>query len=244
MIEPDNLIKFKKILKNYQPSKEAVSIIKQLNFCILLGPSASGKNTIIQQLLKSSDYHFIVSDTTRNKRMNDGKLEVNGQNYWFISEETMLQDLTKGLYLEAEIIHSQQVSGISLRELEETMKLDKIALADMDIGGVEKLLNIDQSLKVFLIIPPSFEVWLKRLKARDEIENTEIKRRLETSLKIYNSVKKLNTVEIINDDYMVAAKTIDEIIKGKIKTGSSKKSVDELVSSLIEKTEDYLANLS
>lgn len=240
MIKPANLIKFQNILKDYQPSTEAIQLLKQLNFVVLLGPSASGKNTIIQQLLSLKRYYYIVSDTTRAKRMNDGLIEKNGQNYWFTTEEKMLDDLQNGLYLEAEIIHSQQVSGISLRELNKIKKLDKIPLADMDIGGVKKLLELNNNLKVFLILPPSFEVWLKRLKERDSIDHSEIKRRLKTSLKIYEAVQKPGIISIINDDYKSAAKQIDQIINGQPINHVEDDLVNKLLTDLVTKTEDYL----
>jgi guanylate kinase len=50
---------------------------------IITGPSGVGKNTIINELSNHLDFYFSVSHTTRPRREN----EVNGKDYYFITEE-------------------------------------------------------------------------------------------------------------------------------------------------------------
>ena len=88
----------------------------------MISVTAGGRNTIIDQLLKSGDFHYIISDTTRHKRANNGVMEQDGREYWFRSEDEILADLKAGNFLEAAIIHNQHVSGISIRELKKASK--------------------------------------------------------------------------------------------------------------------------
>ena len=111
---------FAEILADYQVSEHAMKILSQIDFVGLIGPAAGGRNTIINYLVKYKNYRFIVSDTTRPRKLRDGKMEVEGVNYYFRTEEDVLRDLRNGEFLEAEIIHNQLVSGTSIRQLEKT----------------------------------------------------------------------------------------------------------------------------
>ena len=83
------------------------------------------------------------------------------------------------------------------------------------IGGVKKTLQINQSCKVFLILPPSYETWILRLNERSTISDEEAKRRLKTSLKIFDSVEEVDPIIVINHNYIEAAKIIDNFLSDK-----------------------------
>ena len=109
---------FKKILSSYEMSTESKGLLSQTKFVMLSALSASGRNTIIEELLKTDQFYPVVSDTTREKRINDGIEEESGKQYWFRSEEEVLERLNQGKYIEAALIHDQQVSGLSIEEFE------------------------------------------------------------------------------------------------------------------------------
>src|ERR1051326_5220248 len=91
---------FRELLSRYRVSDRGKEVVDGVKFVAILGPSSTGRNTTIRELLKiSDDYHFVVSDTTRPPRINDGQLEQNGVDYYFISEEDMLNGLKNGDYL-------------------------------------------------------------------------------------------------------------------------------------------------
>lgn len=208
---------FKEILDNYQISDEAKKVLQTLNLVVILGPSSGGRNTTIRYLLQTGKYHFIVSDTTRKPRINDGVLEENGREYWFRTEEEMLDDLKKGQYLEAEIIHNQQVSGISMRELVKAQTEDKIAIADTDINGVHTIVRTKKDIIVIMLLPPSFEEWQRRISARGKMTESEERRRLETAKRIFEDGLKQSYYHfVIADDIKRAAQTIDAIAHGQL----------------------------
>ncbi len=210
----NHLSEFEKALQNYHVGAEARRILDATKLAILVGPSSSGRNTIINELLATGGYQFLISDTTRPPRINNGKLEQNGVEYWFKSEEDMLAELKRGEFLEAEIIHGQQVSGTSVYELEKTHNNHKIALADVDIGGAQNIIAAKPDTAAILVLPPSFEEWHRRLRGRGAMTADEYRRRAQTALKIFSAPLEYDFFKIvINDDLEEAVHEVDFIVR-------------------------------
>lgn len=214
------LLKYKKdfeeVLAHYKVSDTAKTAIRQVNFVAITGGSSGGKDTIIRRLQETGEYHVVVSDTTRAPRINNGIKETNGVEYWFKSEEEMLGDLREGQYLEAEIIHEQQVSGISIRELKRAAKLDKIAINAIDPIGVTNIFAIKPDTTIILILPPSYSEWKSRLYNRGKIDESEVKRRSKTFKKVFELVERYPDIIncVINDNLENAIIEVDTIAKG------------------------------
>jgi len=205
---------FNAVLKGYHVSAPARRTLDQTRFVLLVGPSSSGRNTIINQLLKTGKYHFIVSDTTRPPRMNDGVREEDGVQYWFRAETDMLADLKEGKFLEAEVIHAQQVSGISIRELEKAHQNHKIAITDIDIGGVLNVVQAKPDTAVILIVPPDYDEWKRRLRARSKMSDAEYQRRIETAFRILSEPAVPGFNIVVNDNLADAVQRVDAIAHG------------------------------
>ncbi len=208
---------FNAALRGYRVSVPAQRILDETTFVLLVGPSSSGRNTIINKLLETGDYYFIISDTTRPPRSNNGKVEQNGVEYWFRSEEEFLDDLKEGKYLEAEVIHGQQVSGISIRELQKAHDNDKVAITDIEIGGVLNVVQAKPDTAVILILPPNFEEWKRRLRGRGHMSNDEYRRRMETALRIFQAPARNNFFNfVINDNLEDAVRQVHDIATGTV----------------------------
>lgn len=191
---------FEEVLSHYQPSEHARGIIDGVTFVTLTGPSGAGRNTIIHELAQTNKYHFIVSTTTRPKRVNNGIPEQDGREYWFRTEQEVLDDLRAGEFLEAEIVHGQQVSGISIAELERAGLEQRIAITDVDIEGIANVLRVKPDALPILVFPPSFEAWRQRLNGRGEMDNEQLKRRAETAARIYELPEKDDRYHIVIND--------------------------------------------
>jgi hypothetical protein len=103
-----NLDEFRKERELYRPSEESLRIFRATGYCALNGVSGSGRNTILKELLKTGQYHWMISDTTRQPRLNDGVMERNGVEYWFKTEQQFLEGIRQGKYLEFEILHNDR----------------------------------------------------------------------------------------------------------------------------------------
>ncbi len=207
---------FERVISTYQVGKKGQEILADSELVVLVAPSSSGRNTIIKELQSSGNYHFVVSDTTRKPRENNGVLEQNGREYWFKSEDEFLRDLEAGMYLEAEIIHGQQVSGMSLHELELAAQESKISITDIDIGGVENVRRLKPDTRTVMLLPPSYEVWMDRLHNRGHMDPEELKRRKKTAWRILKTGLSDDYFEfIVNDEFHEAARCVDAFAHGK-----------------------------
>lgn len=237
----ENREEFEAILKDYRISDDARQILEQTPFVLMVAPSASGRNTIINELLKTGRYYFIVSDTTRPPRINNGVLEQNGVEYFFRDENDMLGDIKAGRFLEAEVIHRQQVSGISMREIEKALHMGKIAIADVDIGGGLNIAKTDPSAIIIFILPPSFKEWLRRMTSRSNPSELEIRRRIETAVIHFKTVLKNDRfIPVINDNLTEAVENVDTIVKLHGVDAETQAKTHHLVQELLAGAEEYL----
>lgn len=226
---------FRKILTNYKVSPRAKKILGNVNFTVLIGVAAAGRNTIINQLEEQFNYTYIISDTTRPPKFRDGKMEQHGVNYYFRSENGLLEDLKNGEFLEAELIHDQQVSGISIRELEKAAEAGATAINEVEFGGAMNILEAKPDTKVIAVFPPSYDVWQKRLLRREKMSDKEMKNRLKTALKVINLVRSDERIYIVvNDEYHYAAERIEKINKGILDVVTTRSRAEELLNSFEE----------
>jgi len=173
---------FRDVLKDYRPSELARQTLAAVPLVLLVGPSASGRNTLVNELVKTGKYYHIVSDTTRERRIKDGKsIEVDGREYWFHSEEEVLIGLRRGEYIEAAIIHNQQVSGCNFRELIAAYDAQQIAIKDIEPVGAETFHKLKKDALIIFSVVPSFDIWMERLHSRGQMAPDELFRRMQSA---------------------------------------------------------------
>ena len=205
----------KDVLKNYKMSDQSIQILNQTEFVMLSAVSSSGRNTIIRELLKSDDFYYIVSDTTRPMRVNDGVKEQNSVEYWFRSEEEVLEDLKQGKFVEAALIHDQQVSGVSIRELSTAQQKGKIAISDIDVQGVHTIMQHSSLAVPVFVLPPNYEEWMRRWKKRGTISDQEFTNRKQSARQELSVALSEDYYHfIINDDLEEVVKGVCQIAKG------------------------------
>jgi len=205
---------FKSLLSGYQINDEGKELLEQTKLVLMTSPTSVGRNSIINELVKTGEYEFIISDTTRPKRENNGVMEEDGVQYWFKSEEEILEDLKAGRFLEADIIHNQQVSGISMRELEKATKDNKIAIDELYYIGADKVKKVKPDTFVIFVLPPSYEEWMRRLLGRGEMTTDEVKNRLKSAeLELESTAERDYYRYVINDDLQEATQTVRRIVE-------------------------------
>ena len=178
-------------------------------FVALSSLAGVGRNTVIKKLAENYNYIFAISDTTRPPKVRDGKLEQNGINYYFRSEAEILKDIQNGEYIEAEIIHNQQVSGTSIREIERTMKTGKIPIHDFEYGGMLNVYKAKPDAVIIGLVPPNYEEWIRRLRGREVMADQEFLNRLTTADKVLeNMLAHPQYTIVINDDLDQCAEDI------------------------------------
>ncbi len=232
---------FVALLKSYKPSAQTIQILAQTPLVTLTAPTATGRNTIINELLKTGKYHFIVSDTTRPPRMNKGIWEKNGVEYFFRSETEMLAEIKNGEFVEAEVIHGQQVSGISVREIEHAHKEERIAITDVDIEGGINVARLKPNAITICLLPPNFEAWMSRIRGRSDFVPEELHRRLQQATKVLRlALENSHFIFVVNDDLDLAIKTVNDIASKNMRNASDEKRARDLAKALYDRTADYL----
>ena len=145
------------------------------NFIIISAPSGSGKTTICKYLQKlDSSINFSVSCTTRQKRVS----EVEGKDYFFITNEEFEKKINDARFIEWEQIHGNFYYGTLKSTLEKAINEDKRILLELDVKGAMsvKKLYPNKSLSIF-IEPPSVEV-LKLLNSKSDDERITLSKEI------------------------------------------------------------------
>ncbi|MBT3756832.1 MAG: guanylate kinase [Candidatus Cloacimonetes bacterium] len=174
---------------------------------ILISPSGGGKTAIFTKLLAdNNEVKYSVSFTTRKARIN----EIDRVNYNFISEEKFLEMKKSGDFLESAIVHGYWY-GTSKSYINSVLKNNHIIM-DIDVQGAKQIMNSDIDQVTIFILPPSREVWLKRLRGRGTDSDEVIKVRLESAEKEIKEIKDFEYL-VINDELEAAVKSIETIIK-------------------------------
>jgi guanylate kinase len=179
-----NKAEFESILKDYRPSDASIRVLRSTKTVYMIGPTASGRNTLINELIKTGKYRFILSNTTRPRRMLGDRLEHDGETYWHITEDQFLRGLQDGKYIEAAIIHGQQVSGGYIGEYQKAQDNNLVAITDMEgLYGPPVIHSYSPEALFIFILPPTFEEWITRLQNRGKMSSEELAKRLQTAQK-------------------------------------------------------------
>lgn len=198
-------------------SPETAELVKETKLLLIAGIVGGGKNTVINELLKGSEYHEIVSHTTRPPRNNHGVMEKDGVDYHFLTLAEAEQLIADSAFVEVKYVHGN-VYGTSAAELQAAHDEDKIAVTDIDIQGVVEYLDIKPDTHAVFLLPPSVETWLSRLERRygslDE-HHEEIEKRLRTAKEEIEFIQQDERfILVVNDDLETTVERIEQIVAG------------------------------
>lgn len=143
---------------------------------IFSAPSGAGKTTIVKHLLEKygDKIAFSISATTRASRGS----EVDGKDYYFISQEDFLHKVANHQFIEFEEVYAGTYYGTLRSELERIWASDKHVIFDIDVVGGLRLKSKfpDKALAIF-VNPPSLEVLKERLSGRATDSEEKLKER-------------------------------------------------------------------
>jgi guanylate kinase len=175
---------------------------------IVSGPSGVGKSTICKEVTKRlNNIYLSISVTTRPK----SDAEVDGQDYWFISENEFQRRIEKGLLLEhAEIFG--HLYGTPKDKVEEALQNGHSAILEIDVQGAKQVKRIYKDAVMIFIFPPSQRELAERMKlrGRDDIQSAE--ERLEGASGEIAAAWQYYKHMVINDDLQQAVNEVMEII--------------------------------
>ena len=164
---------------------------------IFSAPSGSGKTTVVKHLIsKYPRLEFSISATSRKPR----GVEVDGKDYYFLSEEEFLEKIATGAFVEYEQVYQGSYYGTLKSEVERIWSKGNIILFDVDVKGGVSLKKYfgDNALSVF-IQAPSPEELRRRLEKRGTDSPEAIDRRVAKAAEEMEYADKFDVV-LINDD--------------------------------------------
>ncbi|NLM36937.1 MAG: guanylate kinase [Firmicutes bacterium] len=174
---------------------------------VLSGPSGVGKNTVLKEVLaKRPDLTYSISATTRPPR---GQ-EVDGVNYFFLTEEQFLAERAKNGFLEWAEIYGHYY-GTPKKQVVALLQKGQHVILDVDIQGAAQIRQNYANAVLIYLHPPSLAELIRRLQERNTEDEEAIRKRLaylETELaavEFYDYV-------VVNDRLDEACMRVESII--------------------------------
>lgn len=176
---------------------------------IVSGPSGSGKSTLVRKLLELPGTMLSISATTRPPR----KGENDGQWYHFVSEEDFQHMAERGEFLEFARVFGKHSYGTPKKWLEEARARKLDLVLEIDVQGAEQVKRkLPDAVGIF-ILPPSRQELEKRIRARGQDSDDEIRTRLDRARLELQHYSDYDYV-VVNDDLAEAGRSVKAIAQG------------------------------
>jgi len=176
---------------------------------IVSGPSGVGKSTICKEVAKQlNNVYLSVSVTTRPR----SQAEVDGQDYWFISEDEFKQRIKKGLLLEhAEVFG--HLYGTPRDKVEDALTAGKTVILEIDVQGAKQVGVIYKDVVMIFVLPPSQKELVERMKLRGREDLETAEDRLNGASGEIAAAWQYYKHMVINDNLQQAVNEVVEIIE-------------------------------
>lgn len=181
---------------------------------IVSGPSGVGKSTICKEIVKQLDNVYLsVSMTTRPR----SATEVDGRDYWFVSEKQFQERIDKGLLLEHAKVFGY-FYGTPKDKVIEALEEGKIVILEIDVQGARQAKVFFPDAVMIFILPPSAKTLAERLnhRGRETADAAEV--RLNGASDEIAAAWQYYKQMVINEDLQQAVNECVQIIRDK-KTG-------------------------
>lgn len=183
---------------------------KQYQKIILLtAPSGSGKTSIVKYLMKKFQVlSFSISATTRAPRSN----EIEGRDYYFISESDFKEKIKNKEFLEWEMVYEGKYYGTLKTEIQRIWSEKKIPLLDIDVQGA---IHVQQQYPVntmsVFVQAPSLKELKNRLQGRGSETEDSLQARLSKATYEMSFKDSFQNI-IINDEFDKACEEAETLV--------------------------------
>lgn len=162
---------------------------------VLSAPSGGGKTTVTRLLMeRRRDLGYSVSCTTRAPRPG----EADGVDYRFLTERQFLDMRERGEFAEWAVVHGN-FYGTLKSEVRRVLSGGKHLILDIDVQGAAQFAEAWPGAVLVFMLPPSVEVLLARLQARNTEHGATLLARLKSAHAELMAASRYHYV-LVNDD--------------------------------------------
>lgn len=164
---------------------------------VIAGPAGSGKDTLINALLKRCpNTTRMVTATTRAPRPG----ERDGVNYHFMSNDRFQEEIAKGNILEHyHRVETDTYYGTYKPDIESRINSGHVVLCQIQIVGAKYLKEHYDATTLF-IMPPSLDAFEKRIRNRAPMSDAEWQERKEFTEREVREEAPFYDYRIANED--------------------------------------------
>lgn len=160
---------------------------------VFSAPSGCGKGTMLAEILRRENYRCSVSATTREAR--EG--EVDGVNYYFMSDEEFEQKIRENAFLEY-AGYCKHYYGTLISEVDDYLEKGIDVILEIEVQGAMKVMEKRPEAVSIFVAPPSVSELRRRLKKRGTESDEVIEERVSKAAGEISLAGKYDYV-IVND---------------------------------------------
>lgn len=192
---------------------------------VVSGPSGVGKGTVNKRLIDECDnLKIAISATTRHRREN----EVEGRDYFFISQEEFDRRIENNEFLEYAFVHGNMY-GTLISEVKSCTEDGSDVILEIDVQGGRTIKEKFADCVSIFILPPNMNELASRLNGRATDDEETIRLRLETAITEVKCVYDYDYA-VVNDNIEECVDEIKSIIKSeKFRVLNQEYIIDELL---------------
>jgi guanylate kinase len=177
---------------------------------IITAPSGAGKTSITHYLLKKfPQLAFSVSAATRPQR----KHEVDGKDYYFLSQEEFDQKIRHNEFIEWEMVYEGKSYGTLKSELQRIWDNSQVPVLDIDVkGAIHVQGQFSGTVLSIFVEPPSVDELKRRLSSRGTETEESLQARVNKASYEISFKHHFHKI-ILNDDLNKACLRAEEVIQ-------------------------------
>jgi len=191
---------------------------------ILSGPSGSGKDTVLGELVaRNDDIRVSISMTTRKQR--EG--EIDGIHYYFVDRDYFRRKIDEGSMLEyAE--YAGNYYGTPKAPVDEMLDSGINVVLEIEVQGADKIRKMYPDVISVFLMPPSLSALEARIRMRGTEDEESIAHRLFIAEQEIRRADEFGYV-IVNDTVTDAVEAFETIIRAeKLKVSRNKNIISEV----------------